>query len=213
MRTILGVELEHGQKFHCGDAELLEIRDLLNQAGVRSPSLLADSGIRMTSESADVHLINDGTGRRQLQRAVSLPIVSAWIDDNTFHCGRGVVALSPGGLAVVVPRNDDAATVGIQQNLRRIEPKSARGGRRPIDSVAVNLSWPHAGYKRVPVVVSAARCWIDPNQTGRTGVMLLVEEQEFDARRSPREKTEVDAAIGDGCAKRRASASLAGIHR
>ena len=43
-RAILGVELEHRQQLHRGDAELLEIRDLLDQAGVGAARLLADAG-------------------------------------------------------------------------------------------------------------------------------------------------------------------------
>ena len=63
-RTVLGVELEHRQQFDRGDAELLEVRNLLDQAGVGAARLLADAGARMAGEAADVHLVDDGARRR-----------------------------------------------------------------------------------------------------------------------------------------------------
>ena len=91
-RAILGVELEHRQQFHRGDAELLEIRDLLDQAGVRAARLLADAGTRMAREAADVHLVDDGARGRPAQRHVALPVVGARIDDDALHRRRRVVA-------------------------------------------------------------------------------------------------------------------------
>ena len=40
-RGILGIELKHRQQFDRGDAELLEIRNLLDQAGVGAALVLA----------------------------------------------------------------------------------------------------------------------------------------------------------------------------
>ena len=42
---------------------------------------------------------------------------------------------------------------------------------------------------------------IDPNHARGGGVILSVEEQEFDSRGCPREQTEVDAAVYDGGAE------------
>ncbi len=113
--------------------------------------------------------------------------------------------MSPGslrGVAVVVLRNDDAAAVRIEQDLVRVEPQAARGSRRPVDAIAVDLSRPHAGNEHVPVVVGAVRRRIERNDAGRRGVILAVEEQQLDARRGPREQAEVDAAVDDRGAER-----------
>src|SRR5206468_1708455 len=101
-RTVLTVELEHRQQLHRGNAELLEIRDLLDQAGERAARRLSDPGTRVASEAADVHLVNDGAGGRLAQRDVCLPIVSARIDDNALRRRRSVVAFSLRSLAAVI---------------------------------------------------------------------------------------------------------------
>ena len=43
-RAVLGIELEHRQQLDGGDAELLEIGDLLDQTGEGAAGLLADAG-------------------------------------------------------------------------------------------------------------------------------------------------------------------------
>ena len=79
------------------------------------------------------------------QRHVSLPVVSARIDDHALHRRRGVVARLLRRLAVVVLRNDHAPAVRVEQDFGRIEPQSALGGRRSLDPVAIKLSRPHPG--------------------------------------------------------------------
>ena len=59
-RASLGVERVHRKQFDGGDAEFPEIGDLLDQSGERAPGLLTDPGAGVASESADVHLIDDG---------------------------------------------------------------------------------------------------------------------------------------------------------
>src|SRR5262249_32253541 len=96
-----------------------------------------------------------------------------------------------------VLRNDHAPAVRVEQNLGGVEPQSTRGGRRPLDPVAVELTRPHTWNEHVPVVISTVRCRIDPNHAGRGATILSVEEQEVDARGCPREQTEVDAAVSN----------------
>jgi hypothetical protein len=61
-RAVLGIELEPRQQFHRGDPELLEIWDLLDQAGERAALLLADPRAGVPCEAAHVHLVYDGLG-------------------------------------------------------------------------------------------------------------------------------------------------------
>src|SRR5262249_24860537 len=117
-----------------------------------------------------------------------------------------VVALPPCRLPAVALRNDHAPAVRVEQDLGGIEPKTTLGGRRPFDPVAVDLSRAQTWHEDMPVVVRTVRCRIEPDYAGGVGVLLPVEEQQLDARGSPREQAEVHAAVNDGSAKRRASA-------
>ena len=126
-RASLGVEREHRKQFDGGDAEFPEIGDLLDQSRERAPGLLTDPRARVASESADVHLIDDGARGGPAQREVSLPVVRARIDDHALHRRRRVIAFPSRGLAVVVLRNDHAPAVRVQQDLGGVEPQPARG--------------------------------------------------------------------------------------
>ena len=59
-RTVLGVELEHGQQLHRGDPELAEVRDLLDQSRERAARLGADARALVAGEAAHVQLVDDG---------------------------------------------------------------------------------------------------------------------------------------------------------
>ena len=87
---------------------------------------------------------------------------------------------------------------------------AAARGPTALDPIAVDLSRPHPGHERVPVVVGSVRGRVDPDDAGRAGVVLAVEEQEFDARGGPREQAEVDAAVDDGGTQGGASADRLG---
>ena len=154
-RAILRIELEHRQQLDRGDAELLEIRDLLDQAGKGAARLLADAGTGMAGEAAHMHLVDDGLRGGPPQRRVAFPVVGGRIDHDALHRGRGVVAGSLGGIAAVVFRNDNAAAIGVEKNLGGIEPQAAGGIERPFDAIAVDLAWPHARDEHVPVVIGA----------------------------------------------------------
>ena len=88
-RAVLGVELEHRQQLHRGDPELLEIGDLLDQAGEGAAGLLADAGAGVAGEAAHVHLVDDGLRGRPAQRRVAFPVVGGRIDHHALHRGRG----------------------------------------------------------------------------------------------------------------------------
>ncbi len=72
------------------------------------------------------------------------------------------------------------------------------------------LSRRHPRHEHVPVVVSPVCRRFDPYRAGRGGIVLAVEEQEFDSRGVPREQAEVDAPLDDGGAQGDASANALG---
>jgi hypothetical protein len=58
-RTILWIELEYRHELHCGDAQPLEVRNLLDEAGERAASRFREARARMPGEAAHVHLVHD----------------------------------------------------------------------------------------------------------------------------------------------------------
>ena len=62
-RTILGIELKYRQQFHGGDAELLKVRNLLDQSCIGAAVCSLDAGTWVAREPADVHFVNDGPSR------------------------------------------------------------------------------------------------------------------------------------------------------
>ena len=56
---LLRIELEHGEQLHGRDAQLLQVRDLVDHAQERAAFRLVDSGRGALGESANVSLVND----------------------------------------------------------------------------------------------------------------------------------------------------------
>src|SRR4030095_8973540 len=97
--TILWVELEYRKQLYRRDAELLEIRYLLDQAGVRAALRFVHAGTRVLREAANVHLVDDGPRGRPKEWRVALPVIHSRIDDDALPSGRAVVVFSGGGTA------------------------------------------------------------------------------------------------------------------
>ena len=135
-RAILGIELEDRQQFDGGDAEFLEIGNLLDQTGIGAASVLGDAGTGMAGESAHVHLVDDGPGGGPFQRRITFPIVRRRVHHHALHRRRRVVAFSTGSVTAVVFRHNDAAAIWIEQHFGRIKPHPLRGikWRRERDS-------------------------------------------------------------------------------
>ena len=62
-RTILGIELENRQQLDRGNAELFQIGNVFDQAGIGSSQIFLQAGARMPSEAPDMHLVDDCPGR------------------------------------------------------------------------------------------------------------------------------------------------------
>jgi hypothetical protein len=66
-------QIKHGQQFHSRHAEILQIRNLLNQPGIRAALRGIDAGIWTSSEAGDVQFVNHGAGVRPTQRLIAFP--------------------------------------------------------------------------------------------------------------------------------------------
>ena len=189
-RAVLGVELEHRQQLDRRDAELLKIRNLLDQAGERAARLLGDAGAGMAGEAAHVHLVNDGPRGRPLQRRVAFPVVRGRIDHHALHRRRGVVALPCARLAAVVSSGTTTPRpYGSSRTLAGSNRRPARRIERSLDAIAVDLPGLHTRHERR---ASSGTCgWPQGSRRitrGGRGVVLPIEEQQLHAG-GVREKT------------------------
>src|SRR6266850_4424334 len=206
-RTVLRVELKNGQQLNSGNAELLQIGNLLDQAGICAAQILAKAGTGMTREAANVHFIDDGSGGRMAEGRVTFPIVSGGIHDNTLHCRGAVVAGSVRRPAVVIFWDDDTAAIRVKKDFGWIETHAVCGSERPLNSIGVELTGLNRIDERVPVVIGAVGGRVEMNDAGGVWVVFSIKEEQVHAYGIPREQAEVDAAIDNGCANGRALAS------
>ena len=177
-RARLGVELEHRQQLDGGDAELLEIRDLLDQPGVSAAGLLPDPGARVAGEPADVHLVDDGA-RRRAGTAGGPPPSRTRPDRRprssspSRRC-RPPASRPRGRSPSGRPRPGRTGRAG---PWRGRTAARARGPTAPRPGSRRSAPARTPRHEHVPVVVGAVRRRIDPDHAGRGGVVLPVEEQ------------------------------------
>ena len=86
-----GIELEDREQFDGGDAEMLKIRDLLDQARIRASFVLCDTGtgMRVKTRTCISYTTVREDGSRE--RSVPFPIVGVWVHNHALH-GRGSLA-------------------------------------------------------------------------------------------------------------------------
>ena len=192
----VGVELEDGQEFYGGDAELAEVGDFFHEPRVGAAGFLADAGSGRASKAANVHFVDDGSGGRVADREVPLPVVGGEIRDHAFHCVRRIVAGFRSGLAAVASRHGDGTPVGIQKDFVGIETRAGCGIRCSLHAIGINLAGLHARHEDMPVVIDARR-GIDAHAARRAGIINVVEEEQFHAGGVAREKPEFRAALDE----------------
>src|SRR5215204_193728 len=100
-RRSLRVELKYRQQFDRGDAQILQVWNLLDRAGIGSALRGGDAGAGVAGEAAHVHLVDDGLDKRPPNRRVVFPVVAGGISDDALDRDRRVVTTAPGGVAVV----------------------------------------------------------------------------------------------------------------
>jgi hypothetical protein len=190
-RAILRIELEHRQQLDRRDAQLLKVRDLLNQTGERAAGLLADTGTGVAGKAAHMHFIDDGLRGWPPQRLVAFPIVGGWIDHDALHRGSTVNSGLFGGIAAVEIRNGDATAVGIKKDLGGIDPHAARRIPWPFDAIAIDLARRYARDEHVPIMARAIFGGIDVDRARGYRVIDVVEKQQLDPGGMLREHAEV----------------------
>ena len=86
---------------------------------------------------------------------VAFPIVCTRLNGDALHRHRGIVTFLSRNIATVALGDNGAASIGVDEDLGRIEAHSAWRIESPLKSVAVDLPFFHARHKYVPVVVRA----------------------------------------------------------
>ena len=84
-----------------------------------------------------------------------------------------------GGLAGIVPRDDHAASIGIEQDLAGIEARAAGGVELPARPVAIKLARLYFRDEGVPIVIASAGRWIQRDHAGWPRIVLPFEEQQL----------------------------------
>jgi len=77
----------HRHQLDCGDPQILQVRNLLDQPRIRASLLLGNGGVWVSRESANMHFIEDSAGERMIERAIALPVIPAKICDDAFRGG------------------------------------------------------------------------------------------------------------------------------
>src|SRR5215469_8130870 len=133
----------------------------------------------MARETAHMHFVDDGSRGWSVQRSVIFPIVGIRINHRAFHCEGRVVSRLLCGFAAIVFWNDYSPAIGIEENLRRVEPQTICRIKWTRDSVSIDLAWLYVGHKRVPVVIGTIREQVESNDARGSAVALRVEEQQI----------------------------------
>ena len=87
-RDVLGVEGHDGQEFDMGNAERLEIGDLLDEAG-EGPGVKHPGG-GVAGEAPEMQLVDHGILEGDVERGIPLPIVGVRHHQRA-HGGRDIV--------------------------------------------------------------------------------------------------------------------------
>ena len=92
---------------------------------------------------------------------------------------------------------DDAATVWVEQDARRVETLAALGRPRAVRRERVQLARTEAGHQRVPVLAGPIEVRVKADDAARDEVVGTVEQQHVDAGRPLRVDAQVDPARDD----------------
>ena len=136
--AIVLIELEDGEQFDRGDAELLQIGNFLDEPG-EGPRL-GDQGIGVHREAAHVQFVDDGIFHRQNERHILAPVVGA-APIEAAAMGAALVAQAVEVVPVAAPVGavGDRGAAWVEQDEVRIEAMSAAHGSVNAPAVAKDL--------------------------------------------------------------------------
>ena len=201
---IVLVELLDGHQLDRGDAQVLQVRNLLDQTAIRP----RESGRRRSGSigvAAHVELVDDRRCPGVAERLIALPVEIRVGDDALRRGGRivdlgeGQVLLgrrrivADGGAKIATRSGRDRGGVGIHHELVRIEAMPFMRRVRSGDAKSVELAGPDPLQPHVPDVAGLVPGRVEEDAPGGHGILGIGKEVEADAGGVPAEDREVDA--------------------
>src|SRR5262249_37192006 len=197
----LRIELKHGQELHRGDAQILQVGNFLDQPGVSTALRGRDTRTGMMGKSFHMELVYHRLGKRPLERHIVFPVVAFRIGDDALHGCDSIVAGARSSPAIVCVRDGKGDTVRVKQHLLAFTRKSTVWLEGTVCAIGIQLTGLEAGHEGVPVVISAVLIGPKGNYPRRLRSILVIEQEQFNQRRSFRENAEIDTAAADTRAK------------
>ena len=195
----LVVVFHHRQQFDGVDAQVLEVRNLLDDGRERAG--MFDARGRMPREAADVHLVDHHLVDRPVERAIALPVVVGHVDDHAAQ-RRGQIVAGPAGVGPIPERIRIAAAVGVDEDFVGVEAKALAvqvGGA--VNAIGVVGARLQSLDVHVPEEKGLVHRRVELDRLHRLAIVVRIEQQQLDGRGVAREDREVHAGrIGD-CAK------------
>jgi hypothetical protein len=195
----------HGHEFDRRDAELLQVVNdrRVGQGTVLAAQLLGNCRVQL-GQALDVGFVDDALGIRDVRGSVSRPVEERIDHHAVHHVLRGVVVVLGVRVAEVVGEQrlvpvDLAAGrlgVGVEQQLRRVEPLARGWVVVAVHAVAVALSGLDGRKVRVPDV------GVHLGEFHAGFRQFFVEQAEFDLVCCLTVEREVGAVAVEGCAER-----------
>jgi hypothetical protein len=182
-RGVLGVEGEHRHQLDGGDAQLLQVGDLVDQAPEAAAPFVRHAAALVHGEAAHVQFVDDGLREGPVQRPVALPVVAAVVGHH--HRAQRLCQVAAPRLARrfarVGGRLRDGAGVGVEQQLAGVEAQAmgqVLGAVRPVELPAVALTGLDAGKQHMPIVPGAVLPWVQLDARRRLRRVGAVEQQQ-----------------------------------
>lgn len=216
---VVGVEGQHRHQLHGGDAQRLQVRDLLDQSGVRTRQAPVDPAVRVHRESAHMQFVDDRARETSLEGRIALPVEQVEVRHHTLHGGSRIPATPGARFAVVLSRDSHRDAVRVEQHSRRVVPQSGGRIEHAVSAPGVHLPRTHSGHEHMPEVRGAVALRIQRDPPCGPRVLDAVEEQQIHLRCGARPHREVRSrgtrmsAQGMGAACGRAAGHVISLSR
>ena len=192
-RAVLDVELEDREQFHGSDPQVFQVRNLFHEPGEGASLLRGDPRAGMPGEPSHMQFINNGLGKRALERLIPLPIIPAQVGHHALHGLGGILPRPTGQVPTVTRGNRHGPAVGVQQDFLRIKSGAFLGRPWPRHPVPINLAGFEAGDEDVPVMIGPVLAGIESNHPFGLGRIHFPEQEQFYSSGAFGEDAEVDS--------------------
>ena len=126
-RALLRIGLEHGHELHRRHTEFLQVRDLVDQSGVRPEPFGGQARRRISGESPHVRLVDDQIVTVHARAPLAGPrVLRLTAAEHSQWCAAGVRSGPPRRIAVELRGEVDRPGIRIEQHFVAIEAQTVR---------------------------------------------------------------------------------------